>query len=166
LGRVKNVEPARLVLRRQPFSHPDWLFELKYDGFRSLAYINKNVKLVSRNGNVYKRFSALCAVLATLRLKDVVLDGEIICLDAQGRTRFYDLMFRRGEPRFAALDILWKDGRDLRSLPLTIRITRQHLFHNLTMRDRAARAPMVTPAIIAIFAPIERAGPRNLATSP
>ena len=31
------VEPARLVLRRQPFSHPDWLFELKYDGFRSLA---------------------------------------------------------------------------------------------------------------------------------
>ena len=115
------VEPARLVLKRQPFSHPDWLFELKYDGFRSLAYFGDNVRLVSRNGHIYKRFPSLCESLASLNLNDEVLDGEIVCLDDHGRTRFYDLMFRRGEPRYAAFDILWHNCKDLRSLPLSKR---------------------------------------------
>ena len=114
------VEPARLVLRRQPFSHPDWLFELKYDGFRSLAYINDGqATLISRKGFTYKRFDDLCNHLASvLRFREAILDGEIVCVDREGRPRFYDLMFRGGEPRYAVFDILYKDGKDLRSLPL------------------------------------------------
>jgi bifunctional non-homologous end joining protein LigD len=47
-----------------------------------------------------------------------VLDGEIVCLDRHGKTQFKDLLFRRGEPRFYAFDLLWHDGEDLRHLPL------------------------------------------------
>ena len=43
-----------------------------------------------------------------------MLDGEIVCLDRRGKTQFRDLLFRRGEPRFYAFDLLWCDGEDLR----------------------------------------------------
>jgi ATP-dependent DNA ligase len=43
-----------------PFCHPEWLFEVKWDGFRSLAYVDKgNCRLISRNGNQFKSFPAL-----------------------------------------------------------------------------------------------------------
>ena len=56
--------------------------------------------------------------------KSAILDGEIVCLDPQGRSQFYDLMFRRGQPYFYAFDLLWLDGEDLRELPLLERKTR------------------------------------------
>jgi bifunctional non-homologous end joining protein LigD len=47
--------------------------------------------------------------------RSVVLDGEIVCLDQDGRCQFADLLFRRGEPYFVAFDVLQKDGNDLRT---------------------------------------------------
>ena len=104
----------------QPFSHPDWLFEIKWDGFRSLAYVHDgDSRLVSRNGNTFKSFSALSeAIPAELNARSAILDGEIVCLDESGKTQFEDLLFRRGEPRFCAFDLLWVNGEDLRYLPL------------------------------------------------
>jgi hypothetical protein len=53
-----------LAERRQPFDHPNWLFEVKYDGFRALAYMERGaVRLVSRKGNTYKSFPTLCQAL-------------------------------------------------------------------------------------------------------
>ncbi len=43
-----------------------------------------------------------------------MLDGEIVCLDPEGKTQFRDLLFRRGEPRFYSFDLLWCEGADLR----------------------------------------------------
>jgi bifunctional non-homologous end joining protein LigD len=81
--------------------------------------VDGDCRLVSRNGHTYKRFANLAASIAE-RLKErrVVFDGELVCLDEYGRSRFYDLMFRRGEPFFYAFDLLWLDGEDLRPLPL------------------------------------------------
>ncbi len=46
---------------RDPFSHPDWFFEIKWDSFRTLQHSDKDgVRLVSRNGNVFKSFPGLC----------------------------------------------------------------------------------------------------------
>jgi bifunctional non-homologous end joining protein LigD len=105
----------------EPFDHPDWLFEVKYDGFRAMAYIQGGkANLISRKGNAYESFAPLRAHLATLR-HDVILDGEITLVDGDGRPQFYDLLRRRGEPIFYAFDCLWLDGRDLRSLPLIVR---------------------------------------------
>ena len=63
-----------------PFDHPDWIFELKYDGWRALAYIEAGTcRLVSRNGNTFKRFADLCTAIAATIPGPAVLDGEIAC---------------------------------------------------------------------------------------
>ena len=94
---------------KAPFSHPDWLYEVKWDGFRSLLFSDdKGVRLVSRNGNEFKSFAGLCHGLARdLKRRRCVLDGEIVCLDAHGKSQFRDLLFRRAEPVCYAFDILW-----------------------------------------------------------
>jgi bifunctional non-homologous end joining protein LigD len=110
-------QPMPLQKRRLPFDHPDWLFELKYDGFRALAHIRSGrCKLVSRNGNQFASFSDLANSIATSLplMHDGVLDGEIVCLDRQGHPQFNNLLFRRGEPCFFAFDLLWSVGKDHR----------------------------------------------------
>src|SRR3954454_728050 len=109
--------------KAEAFSHPDWLFELKYDGFRALAFINDGVcRLVSRNGNTFKSFESLSLALPRqLRTRSAVLDGEIVCLDSDGRSNFADLFYRRREPIFVAFDLLATNGEDKRSLPLVKR---------------------------------------------
>lgn len=110
------VTPLPLILQPDAFSDPDWLFEVKHDGFRSLACIQDGCKLVSRKGNTYQRFKDLSKVLSGVP-HDVVLDGELVCLDDEGQTLFYDLMFNRAPASFYAFDILWLDGEDLREKP-------------------------------------------------
>jgi bifunctional non-homologous end joining protein LigD len=107
----------RLVVCPEPFDHPDWLFELKYDGWRAIAYIdNGRCRLVSRRRHVYSSFRSLCAELA--KLPPCMLDGEIVCLDAEGKPQFYDLRRRSGYAVFVAFDILELNGRDLKRQPL------------------------------------------------
>jgi len=111
----------RLAMRREPFDHPDFIYEVKYDGFRALAHIEAgSCRLVSRKAHVYKSFPGLCASLAQLP-HEAILDGEIVCLDGAGRPQFNQLFYRRGQPYFYAFDAPYLDGRDLRELPLTER---------------------------------------------
>jgi bifunctional non-homologous end joining protein LigD len=109
-----------LLVSRPPFSHPDWIFELKWDGFRSLAYIdNGRCRLVSRNGNDFNSFPKLSESIArALASRSAVFNGEIVCLDRRGKPQFMDLLHRHGEPRFVAFDLLRIDGEDLRYVPL------------------------------------------------
>jgi ATP-dependent DNA ligase len=83
---LPRIAPAKLSLRKEPFDSPDWLFELKHDGFRCLAYIaDGECTLVSRNRNLFKTFKPLEAALArTLKVKNAILDGELVCLDSEG----------------------------------------------------------------------------------
>jgi bifunctional non-homologous end joining protein LigD len=110
----------RLVRRPHPFDHPDWIFELKLDGFRALAHFEGGkCELVSRNRNTFASFRSLAAEIAiSFRGETGILDGEIVCLDERGYPQFEDLMFRRGELFFVTFDALSIDGEDLRTLPL------------------------------------------------
>jgi len=73
------------VRRPLPFDHPEWIFELKYDGFRSLAVIqNGRTQLISRNGNLFNSFANLSKGLTLPLAGKTVLDGEIVCLDNAG----------------------------------------------------------------------------------
>src|SRR6187399_1289609 len=94
----RNCSPMPLGRRREPFDHPDWFFELKYDGFRALAYVDGGgAKLVSRRNQVYRRFDDLASQLSLeLNANDAVLDGEIVKFDDTGRPIFLDVMRRRG----------------------------------------------------------------------
>lgn len=92
------------------------------DGFRALAQVTQDdVRLVSRRGNVYKSFPRLCEAIHNTLDREAVLDGEIVCLDSEGRPQFYDLLRRCGDPLFYAFDVLWMDGEDLRTRPLVER---------------------------------------------
>ena len=111
-----------LSRRPLPFDHPEWIFELKYDGFRSLAVIqNGRTELISRNGNSFKSFETLRKQLKLPYVGKTVLDGEIVCLDKRGKPQFRDLLFHRSEPCFFAFDLLMSDGKDLRTEKLTDR---------------------------------------------
>src|SRR3984893_15517572 len=115
-------QPMPLTRRAQPFSHPDWLFEIKHDGFRALAYVQAGqCQLVSRKGHVYKRFQELTERIAARLNLHTLLDGDVVCRDKRGKSQFKSLMFRRGEAYFYAFDILQLNGKDLRSMPLYAR---------------------------------------------
>ena len=113
-----------------------WLFELKHDGFRSLAYLEDGrCRLVSRHRNVYKSFETLRDALAGLRAENAILDGEIVCLDANGYSQFKELLYRRGRAVFFAFDLVWLDGVDLRQVPL---IERKKKLLKLIERSRCS----------------------------
>lgn len=116
------MNAAKLTLVRQPFDHADFLFELKHDGFRALAHIwDGKCQLVSRKRNAYKSFQGLRSNLAALKAQNAIIDGEIVCLDSEGRSIFNELLHRKGWPTFYAFDLLYLNGRDLRQLPLVER---------------------------------------------
>jgi bifunctional non-homologous end joining protein LigD len=123
---LPKIAPLVLKRRAVAFDNPDFLYELKYDGFRALLEVDSGAaRLVSRNRNRFKHMDALAALLAKrLRITDAVLDGELISADASGRPIFMDLLRRRAPACFIAFDLLWLNGEDLRSLPLIERKAR------------------------------------------
>ena len=112
-----------LVRRRDAFDDLEWLFELKYDGFRALAFVTGGkTRLVSRNGHDFRRFDDLASELSLeVNADDAVLDGEIVKLDESGRPIFLDVMRRRGPFAFVAFDVLAANGKDVRRLELVDR---------------------------------------------
>jgi len=85
---VPRFQPLVLGRSPEPFSHPDYLFEIKWDGFRSLVRIEHGkCRLISRNGNDFKAFRMPNESLyADLKGRTIVLDGEIVCLKRGGQT--------------------------------------------------------------------------------
>jgi bifunctional non-homologous end joining protein LigD len=134
---LPKIEPMKLSIIPEPFDHPDWLFELKHDGFRAMAYVAEGTcDLISRRRNAYKSFGQLrLAIAASLDVENAILDGEIVCLNSDGHSMFRELLHRRGEPRYYAFDLLWLDGSDLRQQPL---LSRKRILERLI---RSAKCP-------------------------
>lgn len=107
----------------RPFDDPDWIFEVKYDGFRAIAHVaDGKAELFPRNPGAHPTWQALRAGLARdFGHHELVLDGELACLDADGCPVFMDLLWQRREPVFIAFDLLHLDGEDLRDWPLVER---------------------------------------------
>ena len=115
-----NLRPIRLSRRAEPFDSHEFLYELKIDGFRAIAHLQDGKgELVSRNGNVFSGFAELATWIAEhLPVESAVLDGEIACLDGDGQPIFKDLFFRKSACIFVVVDLLYLNGKDLRTLPL------------------------------------------------
>jgi bifunctional non-homologous end joining protein LigD len=109
---------------------------LKIDGFRALAHIESGKgELISRNGNVFRGFAELGAWLGHhIRVESAVIDGEIACVDEAGRPVFRDLLFRKRACVFIAFDLLFLNGKDLRTLPL---LERKAILKRLLRRKRS-----------------------------
>jgi bifunctional non-homologous end joining protein LigD len=114
------LTPMRLLRIPEPFDHPDFIFEPKLDGFRALAHVRgHHCELTSRNGHRFRQWPQLAEEVAhTVRTDSCVLDGEICCLEPDGRSHFKKLLFRREWPLFYAFDVLRIDDDDLTALPL------------------------------------------------
>lgn len=104
-----------LVRMPEPFDGADWLFEIKHHGFRVLAHVEgHHCRLVSRRGHVFSKRDLLCTEISHgIRANDAILDGEIVCLDDDGRSNFHKLLFRGDWPYFYAFNLLVVDGEDL-----------------------------------------------------
>jgi bifunctional non-homologous end joining protein LigD len=131
---LPQIEPIVLSARPHPFDDPDWLFEPKYDGFRGILYSSAgDCQLRSRRDFQFDRFGDLCSRIAgVLGARDAILDGEVVALNRQGKPVFRDLMRGQGFIAFAAFDLLWLDGTDLRRKPLS---ERKHLLGELLPED-------------------------------
>src|SRR3954453_8343136 len=118
-----QVEPIVLSSRREPFDDPEFLFEPKYDGFRGIVYASKlGCEIRSRRDFQFDRFDDLCSrITGVLGARDVIVDGEVVSLNRHGKPVFRDLLRGQGFIAFAAFDLLWLDGRDLRREPLSER---------------------------------------------
>jgi bifunctional non-homologous end joining protein LigD len=136
-GAKKSAMPERVAvqlatLADKPFSNPDWLFEIKWDGERALAFIRDgDVELRARSArDITSEYPELRELAKRVDARKAILDGEIVVLDASGRSEFARIQPRFGvvnPPRslqekapvtFYAFDLLYADGYDLRGVSL------------------------------------------------
>jgi bifunctional non-homologous end joining protein LigD len=130
----KSISPMLATLVDAPFNRKGWIFEIKWDGYRALAFKHRGIQLMSRRQKSFKQdFPSIVASLKKLP-GTFVIDGEIVILDQKGRPDFQLLQNRRqskAKPYYYLFDILWYNGNDLTQLPLLERkkILQHLLYH-------------------------------------
>jgi bifunctional non-homologous end joining protein LigD len=121
------IHPMLATLVDDPFSDPEWIFETKWDGFRSICFVkNGKARFVSRNQiEMTAQYPELADVGKQVEAKQAILDGEIVALDQDGRPRFQLLQPRvgrksglqalrgKGKIVYYVFDLLYADGYDL-----------------------------------------------------
>jgi bifunctional non-homologous end joining protein LigD len=136
-GTIKSEMPANISvalaqLSDEVFANPEWLFEIKWDGERALAFIRDGeVEFRSRSGrNVTPEYPELKLVVKQLNARKAIVDGEIVALDNEGRSDFTKIQPRFGVSNpptslqqknpvtYYLFDLLYCDGFDLRNSPL------------------------------------------------
>ncbi len=127
--------PMLATLVNEAFNDDDWLFEIKWDGYRAICTAREDgkISLVSRNGlDFLKQFPELEELRNAWTTLPIVVDGEIVSVDERGRSSFQRLQgsFNRRRPSarspeakkyvltYVAFDVLYADGKDLRKTPL------------------------------------------------
>jgi ATP-dependent DNA ligase len=122
------IEPCQPRLSQRPPTGPDWIHEIKHDGYRLIARRNgTRVRLFTRRGHDWtERYPAIEAAIGGLRVTSATLDGEAAICGEDGVTRFDRLHSRSydGQALLYAFDLLELDGEDLRGWPLERRKAR------------------------------------------
>jgi bifunctional non-homologous end joining protein LigD len=122
------ISPMMAKIAEEPFDSPDWIFEVKLDGYRGIAVFDAAGKahLWSRNGlPLEKKFPAVAKALSNLKLRSTILDGEVVAVDENGIPRFQLLQRFQKQPTAPTLyyvfDVLWCDGEDITAKPIVER---------------------------------------------
>jgi bifunctional non-homologous end joining protein LigD len=128
----RSIPLTLASLSEKPFSNPDWLFEVKWDGVRGIAHLaNGGVAVRSRAGReILFEYPEVRDLANQLDASEAIVDGEIVALDTAGRSNFQKLQNRAGvrnpsqqllesiPATYYAFDLLYCDGYDLRKVPL------------------------------------------------
>jgi len=166
-----RIEPMLATLTKGAFDDGGWLFEPKWDGVRTLAYIERGtLRLISRRGrDVTEQYGELEGIAEQLSARNGLVDGEIVALDEKGRPSFERIQQRftlaRPSARareqvpvdFLAFDLLWLDGESLMDRPVEER--RALLDRHLVPGRRVQLSPWILEKGIAFF---EAASARGL----
>jgi len=131
-----DIKPMLATLVSEPFDNDDWLFEIKWDGYRALAYLSdEDVQMISRNNKPFEeKYFPIAEALRELQLQ-AVFDGEIVAINEKGLADFQRLQNWQNTPtqlQFYVFDILWFDGYDVTKLPL---IERKKLLESIIPKD-------------------------------
>jgi bifunctional non-homologous end joining protein LigD len=155
----RYLEPMKATLATKPFRDEDWLFEVKWDGYRVEAVVRDGrVSLFTRNGHDAEAyFPRLLTPPTWIEAREAIVDGEVVALDASGRPDFGLLQERLGAGRggapvplvFQAFDLLYLDGRSLLDVPLEQRKTLLELVIRPSARVQVA--PAIETEGIAFF---------------
>jgi bifunctional non-homologous end joining protein LigD len=120
-----KIEPMLATLATKPFDDDDWLFEVKWDGFRVQAVVDHGkVRLLTRNLNdAAMYFPRLLSSTTWIEAEQAVVDGEVVAIDEDGRPDFSLLQTKLGDKEATGLiyqvfDLLYLDGRSLLEVPL------------------------------------------------
>jgi bifunctional non-homologous end joining protein LigD len=130
-----GVRATLAELGDKPFSSPNWVYEIKWDGVRAIAQIEDGqTTLWARSGrDVTSEYPEFKDMAARFRVRNAIIDGEIVTLDADGRSNFHTLQHRLGVQNpsrqmmqsvpldYFAFDVMYADGYDLRRVPLVER---------------------------------------------
>ncbi len=137
-GRIEFLAPMKCRLAQEPPRGDDWIYEIKFDGFRALALKqNDEVRLLSRSAkDLTARFPSIADAVRQLPFQNGILDGEIVALDEKGRSSFQLLQTAnmpgqaRGPLCFYVFDLLNLDGKKLTGFPL---VRRREILQKLTV---------------------------------
>lgn len=156
-----NIKPMKATLVDEPFDEPGWLFEVKWDGYRAIANIQKDeVALISRNNLPFEKYYPINDALKKWGM-NAVLDGELLVLNEKGVSDFGAMQNWRSEADgnlvFYIFDILWYEGKNLMGLPL---IERQAILKEIlpTDNDHIRQSKVFDANGIDFFAAAERMG--------
>jgi len=136
----KDLPPMLATLIDKPFDDEGWSYEIKWDGYRALAYLQKGkVELRSRNNKSFEKYYPVYDAFKQWSV-NAVIDGEIVVLNDKGQSDFGALQNWRSEADgsliYYIFDLLWLDGRDLTGLPLS---ERRALLQSITPDDSIIR---------------------------
>lgn len=157
-----GIKPMLATLVDAPFDDDAWQYEVKWDGYRALAFINKKkVDLLSRNNKSFnEKFYPIYDLLKDWKI-NAVLDGEILVLNDKGISNFGSLQNWRseadGELVFYVFDLLWYEDKNLMDLPL---VQRQSILNDIlpTDDDRIRLGKVFKASGIDFFAAAEKMG--------
>src|SRR5215216_6967579 len=119
----QEIKPMLATLVDEPFSNENWLYEIKWDGYRAVAYMDEDYfELLSRNNLSFsEKYDPVSDALKTLNI-NAVLDGEIVAVNERGLADFQLLQnwqtTRQGSLHYYVFDIIWLEGYDLTALSL------------------------------------------------
>jgi bifunctional non-homologous end joining protein LigD len=156
-----KIKPMKATLVDEPFDDPDWLYEVKWDGYRAIAVIDKKgAELISRNNLPFDRYYPINKLLKDWQI-NAVIDGEILVLNDKGISDFGALQNWRSEADgnlvYYVFDILWYEGKNLMDLPLK---QRQAILTSIlpTNDDRIRQSKVFDTGGIEFFNAAERIG--------
>ncbi|GEO86730.1 non-homologous end-joining DNA ligase [Ciceribacter naphthalenivorans] len=141
-----RIEPCLALLKAKPPPGPDWIYEIKWDGYRVAVHIEPNsVRIITRGGHDWTdRFPAIAAAARKLGVGTAILDGEAVVLDPERRSDFVALQRSLGgrggrqalgDAILYAFDLLYFDGHDLTKMELS---GRRHLLEHLIGESKGA----------------------------